>query len=185
MIGGSAGALAVLHEVLPAIARTSPLVIVVVVHLRHDAAPPGPRMLAARAALPVRVPYDKQPCDAGVVWVAPADFHLLVERDRVFALSQDEPVHFSRPAIDVLFDSAADAFGDRLVAVVLSGASRDGADGARRVRACGGLVVVEDPATAAYSYMPTAAIECSDPQIVCASRELPALLAVITEGTRG
>jgi two-component system chemotaxis response regulator CheB len=100
---------------------------------------------------------DKAPLTPACVFVGPADYHLMVEEGRV-ALSTDAPVNFSRPSIDVLFESAADAYGPGLVAVVLTGANDDGAAGVRRVLERGGRVVIQDPAGAERAEMPTAAI---------------------------
>jgi two-component system chemotaxis response regulator CheB len=96
-----------------------------------------------------------------IVWCAPAGYHLYVEADRTFALSLDEPVLFARPAIDVLFSSAADVYGTRLAGVVLTGANADGAEGLAAIGRKGGLVAVQDPATAAVATMPAAAQEAS------------------------
>jgi two-component system chemotaxis response regulator CheB len=182
VIGGSAGAIETLGVLLPEIAATTALAIVVVVHLRANEPSLLSKLLARSCALDVRVPLDKQPCTGGVVWLAPPDYHLMVEDDRVFSLVLDEPVYFSRPALDPLFVSAADAFGHGLVAVVLGGASRDGAEGARRVRECGGLVVVEDPETTPYPLMPEAAIALADPQLVCDRERIAALLGLLSSG---
>lgn len=181
-IGGSAGSIETLGVLLPAIAPTA-LPILVVVHLRANEPTRLPELLGSKCRLPVRMPFDKQPCDGATVWLAPPDFHMLVERDRVFSVVIDEPAHFSRPAIDVLFESAADAFGPALVAIVLGGASQDGASGAARVRQRGGFVIVEDPATTEFTVMPTAAVERAQPQIVIDRQGIAALLAEITGGT--
>ena len=184
VIGGSAGALETLRMILPALAETTAIPVVVVLHLRPHEPTRLPALLASDCALPLRLPLDKQPCTGGVVWLAPPDFHLLVEDERVFSLAADEPVHFSRPAIDVLFASAADAYGPGLVAVVLAGASRDGAAGAAHVRACGGFLIVEDPATAEYPVMPAAAIAGAAPHVVTSREGIAALLALISAGAR-
>ena len=114
--------------------------------------------LAAYSAVPVRSVEDKDPIpDAGVACLAPADYHLLVEPGR-FALSLEEKVRHSRPSIDVLFESAADAYAERLIGLVLTGANADGAAGLRRVRDHGGLGLAQDPATAERPEMPRAAI---------------------------
>jgi two-component system chemotaxis response regulator CheB len=101
---------------------------------------------------------DKEPLLPGVAYFAPSDYHLLVEAEASVALSADEPVNYSRPSIDVLFDSAADAYGEGLTGVILSGANEDGAKGLARVVARGGTAVVEDPEAAYASIMPAAAL---------------------------
>ena len=115
------------------------------------------RLLGARCDLAVRGAEDKQPLAAGTVLVAPADYHLLVEPGSV-ALSVDEPLNYSRPSIDVLFSSAASAYGDRVAGVVLTGSNADGAQGLARIAARGGEALVQEPASAERSEMPAAAV---------------------------
>jgi two-component system, chemotaxis family, protein-glutamate methylesterase/glutaminase len=115
------------------------------------------RILGRHSGHPVCEPGDKDPIEAGRVYVAPADYHLLVEPEG-FALSTEGAVHHSRPSIDVLFDSASDVYGERLAAVILTGANDDGAYGMQRVRRRGGLTIAQDPATAERPDMPAAAI---------------------------
>jgi two-component system chemotaxis response regulator CheB len=115
------------------------------------------QILSRHSGHPVSEPGDKDPIEAGRVYVAPADYHLLVDQEG-FALSTEGAVHHSRPSIDVLFDSASDVYGDRLAAVILTGANDDGAYGMQRVRRRGGLTIAQDPATAERPAMPAAAI---------------------------
>ena len=112
---------------------------------------------------------------AGRVYLAPRDYHLLVERGH-FALSTEAPVYFARPSIDVLFESAADAYGEGVVGVVLTGANGDGARGLARIKAAGGLAVVQEPATARAPEMPSAAIEAADVDRVLPLPEIAAFL---------
>ena len=112
---------------------------------------------ASHCPLPVAEPHDKTEILSGHVYVAPADYHLLVERG-AFALSIDEPTSFSRPSIDVLFESAAEAYGPEAVGILLTGASDDGARGLRHIRRRGGVGIVQDPATAERSTMPAAGV---------------------------
>jgi two-component system chemotaxis response regulator CheB len=127
--------------------------------------------------LPVREAEYKEPIQPGCVYVAPADYHLLVESGR-FALSTDAKVLSARPSVDMLFESAADAYLDRVVAVVLTGASRDGAMGAARVKLKGGVVVVQDPATAESKVMPQAAIQSCAADRVLSLEGIAAFLQV-------
>lgn len=157
-IGGSAGAVQALSRILPALPQTYPLPVFIVVHVppgRDNALVP---LYQSKCVIDVKEAEDKEPAQPGVVYFAPADYHLLVEADGALSLSSDELVNLSRPAIDVLFESAADAFGEGLTAVVLTGANHDGAEGARAVAAAGGSVVVEDPKMAYATAMPTATI---------------------------
>jgi two-component system chemotaxis response regulator CheB len=131
--------------------------------------------LGRRGALPVADAEDKQPIAPGRVYLAPPDYHLLVEPG-AFSLSVDAPVLFSRPSIDVLFESAADAYGERATGVLLTGANADGAAGLARIRARGGLTIVQDPAGAAQPAMPEAAIAAGGAQRVLALDEIAPLL---------
>ncbi|MFL9841103.1 chemotaxis protein CheB [Sphingomonas sp. ST-64] len=157
VIGASAGAVQALSHILPRLPADYPLPLLIVVHVPD--APSGLRPLfAAKSAIAVREPEDKEPIAPATAYLAPPGYHLLVERDRSIALSADEPVLFSRPSIDVLFESAADSYGADLVGVVLTGANEDGARGAAAVVAAGGTVLVEEPATAYAAAMPAAAL---------------------------
>jgi two-component system chemotaxis response regulator CheB len=110
---------------------------------------------------------DKQAIEAGTVYVAPPGYHLLVEKDRSLSLSNEEEVHYSRPSIDVLFESAADAYGDKLVGIVLTGANDDGAAGLRAVVEAGGTAIVQQPALAYSPVMPQAALRaCPAAQVM-------------------
>jgi len=157
VIGGSAGALEPLLALVAALPPAFATPIVVVVHL----APGQPSLipeLLARAGRPAAEVDDKQPLERGTIVVAPPNYHVLLERDATLSLSVDEPVLFSRPSIDVLFESAAIAFGRRATGVVLSGANDDGADGLARIAAAGGSAFVQDPASAEHPTMPAAAL---------------------------
>jgi two-component system, chemotaxis family, protein-glutamate methylesterase/glutaminase len=158
VVGCSLGGLTALSLLLRALPRDYPLPVAVVQHRLADTAGRLGDALQASTALPVREAEDKEPIIPGCVYVGPPDYHLLVDTGR-FALSTDAKVLLARPSIDMLFESAADAYLDRVVAVVLTGASKDGAAGAARVKQKGGLVVVQDPATAEAPVMPRAAIE--------------------------
>ena len=157
VIGGSAGSVSVLGAILPGLPSNFPPVLIVVHVL-----PSTPSLLAGifapRCAMRVREAEAFEPIERGSVYFAPADYHLLVEPDRRCALSVEPPVHFSRPAIDVLFESAADVYGAGLVGLVLTGASRDGAQGLRAIHTAGGLALVQEPVTAEASIMPRAAL---------------------------
>jgi two-component system chemotaxis response regulator CheB len=166
VIGASSGGIEALRELLPRLSQSLPVPIVIVLHLPAHHRSLLAEIFAPLCQAPVREPVDKQPVTAGVIWFAPADYHLMVERDHTFSFSVDDPVKYSRPAIDVLFESAALAYGPGVTAVVLTGASEDGADGAARVRTLGGCVYVQDPEQAQAKLMPMAAIRMAAPQYV-------------------
>jgi two-component system chemotaxis response regulator CheB len=181
VVGGSAGAVDVLGVLLPELPADFALPVIVVVHLPARRTSLLPPLFAQRCQLPVREPEDKQPIEPGI-WFAPPDYHLLVEADRTFALSIDQPVRFSRPSIDVLFESAAHAYLARLLGVVLTGANDDGAAGARAIRKLGGALAVQSPETALASEMPRAAIEQSSPQWVGTVQELAGVMILASGG---
>ena len=162
VIGGSAGALEALLAILPGLPPSHKIPIVVVLHLAPNHPSLLPTVLAHACARPVREIEDKQQLEPAAIYVAPPNYHVLVERIGRLALSVDAPVHFSRPSIDVLFESAADALGRAVAGVVLSGANDDGARGLRRIVDAGGLAAIQDPATAAHREMPAAALRWTD-----------------------
>ncbi len=159
VIGASAGAVHALQTILPALAADYSLPVLVVVHVPPDRANMLVPLLQASCEIAVKEAEDKEVLAPGAVYLAPSDYHLLVETDESLALSIDEPVNHSRPSIDVLFQSAADTYGPGLVGVVLTGANHDGAAGLRAIVDAGGLAVVEDPASAYAATMPLAALD--------------------------
>jgi two-component system chemotaxis response regulator CheB len=158
VIGASVGAIEALLTLLPTLPAQYPFAVLVVVHLPPDRRSALVELFAPRCKITVKEADDKEVLCAGTLYFAPSDYHLLVEPDFTLSLSNDEPVHFSRPAIDVLFQSAADAFGSDLTGVILTGASSDGALGLQAVSANGGCALVQDPSTAEGETMPLAAI---------------------------
>ena len=182
VIGASAGgvdALAILFEALPEGFKPS---ILVVVHIPPD----RPSLLAdlyrARTRLPVREALDKEPIEPGTIYFAPPDYHLQVEPDRHLSLSGDPPVAFSRPSIDVLFESAAHAYRDRLLGIVLTGANSDGAQGLAGIRAAGGHAWVQQPQDAAADAMPAAALASAGADLVLPIRDMAERLAQLRSG---
>ncbi len=159
VMGGSAGSLKALSALLTALPQDFPLPVLLVQHLHPDDDGSFARLLAITARRPVCTPCDKAAIEPGWVYVAPADYHLLVERSGTIALSTEGRVNWSRPSIDVLFESAALAMGNQVIAVILSGASADGAAGIKAIKAAGGVTIAQDPATADYPLMPGTAIE--------------------------
>lgn len=158
--GASLGGYNALAALLGGLVDNYTLPLAVVQHRSSDSDELLSVLLQRTCRLPVVEVDDKQPILPGTVYIAPANYHLLVEKDH-FALSVDHPVQFARPSIDVLFESAADVYREKLVAVLLSGSNQDGAEGIARVKACGGLTIVQDPSSAESARMPAAAIAAS------------------------
>ena len=157
-IGSSWGGLDALGELLAGLPDGFPAAVAIAQHRAADSQDGALAGLLARvSAIPIRDAEDKDAILPGNGYLAPPDYHLLVEEDG-FALSVDERVRHARPSVDVLFESAADVYGERLVAVVLTGANDDGADGVRAVKARGGATIAQDPDEAERAEMPAAAI---------------------------
>ncbi len=158
VMGASAGAVEALSGILPTLPRTFALPILIVVHVPPDHRSALPELFGGKCALLVKEAEDKEPIGRGTIYFAPPNYHLLVEQDRSISLSSDEPLNYSRPSIDVLFESAADVFQSSLAGVVLTGANSDGARGLRRICESGGLGLVQLPHAAEVSTMPAAAL---------------------------
>jgi two-component system chemotaxis response regulator CheB len=148
-----------LRTVLGSLHRDIVQPIIVVCHTGSDDITTFCELIGAVSTLPVREARERQRPVAGVVHIAPTGYHLLLERDRRFALSVDERVAFARPAIDILFETAATTFGGDLIGVVMTGANSDGAAGLGRIRAGGGIAIVQDPEDAYAAAMPRSALD--------------------------
>jgi len=175
--GGSAGALGVLGSVLPVLPAGFSIPVAVVLHVLPGKPSYLAGVLAARCSLAVKEAEDKELLTPGTIYLAPPNYHLLIEKDHSLSLSVDEPVHYSRPSIDVLFESAADAYGEALAAVLLTGANKDGARGLARIKAAGGTTVVQSPETALMRMMPDAALRLAQPDRVLPPEEIGSFLA--------
>lgn len=180
-IGGSAGGVAAVSKVLAGLGAGFPLPVAIVLHRHTEGSDQLEKHLAKTTSLKVCAAEDKMPIEAGTVTIAPADYHLLIDDGR-YSLSTEERVQYARPSIDVLFESAARAMGSGVVAVVLTGANADGARGAACAKAAGGLVLVEDPATAEVATMPLAALAATAVDRVLPVTAIAAALVEIASG---
>jgi two-component system chemotaxis response regulator CheB len=157
VVGASAGGLRALEAVLGGLPRGFPVPVVAVQHRARESSDTYAEVLGKGTALPVHEIQDDDPLRAPGVYLAPPDYHVLVEPGRL-VLSVDDPVSYSRPSIDVLFESAADVYGARVCAVLLTGANADGSKGLVRIKQAGGYAIVQDPHTAESPEMPAAGI---------------------------
>jgi two-component system chemotaxis response regulator CheB len=184
VIGCSLGGMHALQVILSRLDRGFCIPIVVAQH-RHKKSNEGlPAYFRRETDLKVVDAEDKQWIEPGYVYLAPADYHLLIERNGArgeLSLSVDERVHYSRPSIDVLFESAADAYSDRLIGIVLTGSNDDGAHGAARIKARGGIVVAQDPETAEAPAMPRAAIAASHVDQILRLEEIAPFLVEVCQ----
>ena len=178
VIGGSAGGLPALKTIFAELPQKFSASILVVLHLhpRSDCLQLQ-ETLDEVCRLPVRIAEDKQLAESGGIYLAPANYHLQVEPDHRLSLSIDEKVNFSRPAIDVLFESAAEVFRSELVGVVLTGGSKDGAAGLRRIKELGGWTIVQDPEEAEVRTMPQSALEACEVDQILALKAIGRFLA--------
>lgn len=182
VIGGSAGAFEPLTKILSVLPRGFPLPIAVVLHVAPGRPSLLSQVLSPHCALPVHEVDDKEAIAAATVYVAPPNYHLLMEKTGHFSLSVDDLVHFSRPAIDVLFESAADVYEASLVGILLSGANEDGARGIARIKAGGGTTIVQAPADTQVRTMSEAAMRLTQPDHVLSANDIGPLLVQL--GTR-
>jgi len=171
LIGGSAGSLEVILQILPALKPDLDLAIVLVLH-RKSGESVLTEVLTNKITWPVMEAEEKDPLRKGSVYLAPPDYHLMIEKDRTFSLDFSEKVHYSRPSIDVTFECAAEVFGRQAIAVLLSGANADGAEGLAAIKAAGGLTIVQHPHEASVSYMPQFAVDHFQPSYVVSTREI-------------
>ena len=177
VIGISSGGVEALGQLLPALPAGLRAAVMVVLHLPPDRPSLLSNIFAGACALPVKEAEDKEDVQPGVVYFAPPDYHLLVDQGPRLVLSFDAPVQFSRPAIDPLFQSAADVYGKRLWGLVLTGSSDDGAEGLLAVRGAGGRCFVQDPSEAMSRMMPASALAKVPGAQVLGLRALAARLA--------
>ena len=158
VIGGSAGSLDVLLHVLPQVKRPLRIAIIIVLHRKSSAQTSLSDLFIVKTKHLVKEADDKEKIQQGIIYLAPADYHLLIEEDRSFALDDSEKVNFSRPSIDVTFETAAEVFKDNLTCLLLSGANNDGTEGLKHVKTFGGRIWVQDPQNAEVSQMPKNAL---------------------------
>lgn len=184
VVGGSLGGTDALRKIICGLPANFPVPIAVVLHRHRDSAEILAPVLQRGCDLRILEAEDKMPLEPGSVYLAPPDYQLMFD-DGVVALSIDELVNFARPSIDVLFESAAEWKGREVVAIVLTGASSDGAAGAKCVQQHGGLVMVQDPASAEGAWMPNAAIAATEKPLVLSLEQIAAKLLELTAGRVG
>lgn len=176
VIGVSSGGVQALKKLLGGLPPDFPLPVLVVQHISPDAGNGMARLLDDLCAIRVKEADEQEPIEAATVYLAPPNYHLLIERGGTLALSADPPVSYARPSVDVLFESAAGVFGPGLVGVVLTGANYDGARGVQAIKRSGGCVIVQDPEDAETPQMPQAALAAVKPDHVVPLADMAALL---------
>lgn len=179
VIGASAGAIDALRDILPRLPAKFGAAVIAVVHVPPDQPSLLHTLFSGSCKVEVKEAEDKEPLRPGVVYFAAPNYHLLVDDGPCLSLSCDPPVMFSRPSIDVLFESASDVFGDRLVGIVLTGANTDGAIGLSKICAAGGIGLVQDPTTAYSDTMPRAALKACSAAKAMTLAEIAARVALL------
>jgi two-component system, chemotaxis family, protein-glutamate methylesterase/glutaminase len=175
VIGGSAGSLEVIISMLQGL-RNMDLALIIVIHRKGTLHSTLAELLNLRSVVKVKEAEEKEEVRAGYVYIAPADYHLLIEKNGTLSLDYSEKVNFSRPSIDVTFECAAQVYGDKVIGVLLSGGNADGVEGMKKIKKAGGLCVIQDPATALVSFMPQHARNEVEIDMVLPEEKLATLL---------
>lgn len=176
IIGGSAGSLQVLMKILPQLKAASPYALVIVLHRKNTEDKTLEELIDLKSIMCVKEVEDKVAILPGYIYVAPSDYHLLFEKETIISLDASEKINYSRPSIDVSFESAAESYGPRVLGIVLSGANADGTKGLQAIKQAGGLTIVQNPTTAEMPFMPKSALVNSNPDCVFTIEEIIAFL---------
>jgi len=181
VIGVSSGGMKALKFIFSTLPAWFPTPIIIVQHVSAHSDNEWIELLNEKSNLNVKEADEKEKIASGNVYIAPANYHLLIEKDKTFSLTIDERVNFARPSIDVLFESAAEAYKNKLIGIVLTGSNNDGAKGIKRIKECGGLAIIQDPETAESFTMPASAIAAIEPDYILSLEKILELLIKITQ----
>ncbi len=176
VIGGSAGSIEVIIKILEKLNKNLAIAIVIIIHRKRTSDASLTKLFNNKSTILVTEADEKEPILPGRIYLAPADYHLLIENDYTLSLDMSEKVQFSRPSIDVTFESAADVYGESLAALLLSGANSDGAQGLLTIANSGGITIVQNPASAEVDFMPKAAIFKTVVDYIIETKDLPGLV---------
>jgi two-component system chemotaxis response regulator CheB len=176
VIGGSAGSLDAFLQFLPLVRHDIAFAFMIVMHRRTDNESVLTELLQSRTRLTVREIEDKEKIMPSVIYVAPANYHVLVEKEKYFSLDVSEKINYSRPSIDVSFETAADVYGPGVLGILLSGANADGTAGLKCIKEKGGRVVIQKPSSAEVSYMPLQALREINPDALLTPEEIAAYI---------
>lgn len=179
IIGGSAGSLNALMQILPELPELKGFAIVIVVHRKSTDDQTLEELIALKSSVSVKPVEDKVPLLPGFVYTAPSNYHLLFEKNETLSLDISEKINYSRPSIDVSFESAAEIYGESLVGILLSGSNTDGTYGLKMIQAAGGTIVVQNPLVADMPFMPHNAILNTQPDFVLDNNEILNFISTI------
>ncbi|MFV5701281.1 chemotaxis protein CheB [Flavobacterium sp. XS2P12] len=181
VIGVSSGGMNALKIISSALPVNFSTPIIIVQHLSAHSDSHWIKLLNEKSLLDVKEADEKEKIVKGTIYIAPPNYHLLIEKDKTFSLTIDERVSFARPSIDVLFESAAEAYKNKLIGIVLTGSNHDGTKGIKRIKECGGLAIIQDPKTAESAYMPKSAIDAIEPDYILSLENIVELLIKIDQ----
>jgi two-component system, chemotaxis family, protein-glutamate methylesterase/glutaminase len=172
LIGGSAGSFKVVTGIIASIPADFHFSVILCLHRLKNVRNGFAEAISANNKLKIREPFHNEALKPGIIYLAPSNYHLMVENDKTFSLSVDEVVNHSRPSIDILFDTAAEVFGNSCIGILLSGANSDGAKGMMKLKKAGALTIVQDPGHAEISSMPKACLDLITPDYVMNPMEI-------------
>ncbi|TRX20687.1 chemotaxis protein CheB [Flavobacterium franklandianum] len=176
VIGVSSGGLKAMKIIFSHLPKGFKTPIIIVQHVSAHSDSLWIQLLNDTYTIDIKEADEKEKIEDGKVYFAPPNYHLLIEKDKTFSLTIDERVNYARPSIDVLFESAAEAYKNKLIGIILTGSNSDGTNGIKRIQECGGLTIVQDPKTAEAAYMPRSAIAAIQPDYILSLEEITALL---------
>jgi len=179
VIGVSSGGMNAMKVMFSLLPKDFNAPIIIVQHIGAHSDNLWVRLLNEKSNLPIKEADEKEKIENGKVYIAPPNYHLLIEKDRTFSLTVDKQVNYSRPSIDVLFESAAEVYAGKLIGVILTDSNNDGTNGIKRVKECGGLTIIQDPDTAESAFMPKSAIAAIKPDYVLSLEGITELLITL------
>ncbi|WPO77725.1 chemotaxis protein CheB [Flavobacterium sp. KACC 22761] len=179
IIGGSAGSLNALMLILPELIKLNDFSLVIVLHRKSTDDQTLEDLITLKSNIKVKPVEDKVPLLPGYIYIAPSNYHLLFEKEGILALDTSEKINYSRPSIDVSFESAAEIYGSSLVGILLSGSNTDGTEGLKAIKAMGGTIAVQNPLSAEMPFMPNNAILYTNPDFILSTQEILHFIASI------
>ena len=179
IIGGSAGSLHALMDILPNLPAVKSFAFVIVLHRKHSDDTNLEELLKIKSHTPLQLIEDKMQFKSGYLYVAPSNYHLLFEKNGTLALDSSEKVNYSRPSIDVSFEAAAEIYGSNVIGILLSGSNADGTAGLQAIHRAGGTVVVQNPTSADMPFMPNNAIKNMTPDYILTTEEILKFILLI------
>ncbi|KAF2507089.1 chemotaxis protein CheB [Flavobacterium zhairuonense] len=179
IIGGSAGSLNALMQILPELIKLNDFALVIVLHRKSTDDQTLEDLISLKSNIKVKPVEDKVPILPGFIYIAPSNYHLLFEKEGILALDTSEKINYSRPSIDVSFESAAEIYGTSLVGILLSGSNADGTEGLKAIKASGGVIAVQNPLSAEMPFMPNNAILYTNPDFILHTQEILYFIASI------